>query len=99
MSKSCVIQRIFRFLCRPFVQWLVSLIVSMLLAMSLGYAALVIVFPRLENEVALTPISQHAFAVALAIGGLTPLQCMGTQIEAQMTMCKAGNQDMGGRKA
>jgi hypothetical protein len=99
MSKNCIIQRIFRLLCRPFVQWLMSLIVSMLLAMSLGYAALVIACPRSGNEVALTPISQHAFTVALAIGGLTPLQCMGRQIEAQMTMCKAGNQDMGGREA
>lgn len=99
MSKNCIIQKIFRFLCRPFVQWLMSLIVSMLLAMSLGYAALVIAFPRSGNEVALAPLSQHASTVTLAIHGLAPLWCIGEQIEAQMTMCKTRNQDMEGRQA
>lgn len=99
MRIHCIIQRIFHFLCRPFVQWLMVLIISMLLAMSLGYAVLAIAFPRSGNEVTMVPFSQHASTATLAIGGLASLLCIGAQIEGQLTMRKTRNQNAGGRQA
>lgn len=99
MRIHCIIQKIFHFLCRPFVQWLVGLIVSTLLAMSLGYTVLVIAFPRSGNEVILVPFSHHASTATLTIGGLTSLLCIGGQIEGQLAWRKKRNQDAGGRQA
>lgn len=99
MRIHCMIQKIFHFLCRPSVQWLMGLIISVFLAMSLGYAALVIAFPRSGNEVTMAPLSQQASTVTLVIGGLAPPWYLGRQIKEQMTMRKMRNQDAEGRQA
>lgn len=60
MQTTYVVRRAIDFLRRPFIQRLIMLVVSTFLAMSLGYATLVIALPQSGREVAMSRLSQPA---------------------------------------
>jgi len=64
MSIPHVVQRTANILRRPSIQRLIMLLVSMLLAMSLGYVTIVVAYPIWEKHVAFLPTIVASLEIA-----------------------------------
>jgi hypothetical protein len=88
MLKRHVVRRTIDHLRKPFVQRLIMLVVSMLLAMCLGYATMAIVRPRAWHEVAMSQVSSQPSGLMLGAARMqafTLSTCVGGPVRAHLT--------------
>ncbi len=88
MLKSQVVRRTIDHLRKPFVQRLITLVVSMLLAMCLGYATMVMARPTAGHEVAMSHVSSQPSRLPLGAARMqafTLTLCVSGPLTAHLT--------------
>ncbi len=102
MLNSHVVQRTINRLRRPIIQRLITLVVSTLLAMSLGYATIMISLPKAGHAVAMSQISSEPSRLHAAdplVAELTQIFTLNMPVSRTLTLHLTGGQQAERRPA